>query len=93
MDVNDVKKKFYNSDARRDFRGFVKNREWIAKNCGYLNENYLEKYVLVDKQKVVDSDKDLRSLLSRKKKNYPDNHAVVIEYVTKSLFILALAAV
>jgi len=69
------------SNALEAIRREQANVEWINKSLPWLRQNYGDRYIAVQDQKVVDSDKNFEKLLARVRK-LPDPESVTIEYVT-----------
>ncbi len=60
------------------------NSKWVGRNYERLTTQYDEKWIAVSDRQVIDSDKDLKSLVSRLKKNLKEKYPeVAIEYIAK----------
>lgn len=70
---------------------FERNCRWLDKHYDSLRPLYAGRYVAVLKQQVVDQDEDIKVLMDRLEKNYPDDEDVAdIEYVSFEDFEMIL---
>ena len=64
------------------FNEWTRNHVWFRTHYQRLARSYDRQNIAVYKAKVVDHDRNLTRLLSRVKKNYPEDR-VVVEYVSR----------
>lgn len=66
-----------------------KNWSWFMEHYEELVEKFDGEFVAIYQQKVVDHDKNLRSLMKRIRKKYPLSR-VLVEFVSKEKLALIL---
>ncbi|MCC5999110.1 MAG: DUF5678 domain-containing protein [Thermofilum sp.] len=66
-----------------------KNWSWFMKHYEELVEKFDGEFVAIYQQRVVDHDKNLRSLMKRIRKKYPLSR-VLVEFVSKEKLALIL---
>jgi len=71
------------------FDEYDKNWSWFMKHYEELVEKFDGEFVAIYQQKVVDHDKNLRSLMKRIRKKYPLSR-VLVEFVSKEKLALIL---
>lgn len=76
-------------------RSFNEDAVWFEENLDAgenLRRKYPESYIAIREKRVVDSDKDIRKLLTRLSRKYGSNEigAIFIEYVTKTKIALII---
>ena len=79
----------YLSEYLALFEVHEKNRKWFEGSYATLVDKYDREFVAVYEERVVDSDKDLDSLVRRVTAKHP-SEMVLIEYVTKEKIQLIL---
>lgn len=57
----------------------MENKKWLDSNYRELKDKYNNKYIAVEEMKVIDSDKDLNSLIERLKTSKKDLGQIIIE--------------
>jgi len=63
--------------------GFERDMKWLSQYYDKLKEQYPDQYVAVLGHRVVDHDKDLKSLVARLNQKYQaDSSRIAIKYVT-----------
>jgi hypothetical protein len=64
-------------------RNFQADSIWFDRNYEELKKKYKEEWVAVFNKQVIDHGKNLKALLRRLNKNYPDDAGdIVVEFVT-----------
>jgi len=71
------------------FDEYDKNWSWFMKHYEELVEKFDGEFVAIYQQRVVDHDKNLRSLMKRIRKKYPLSR-VLVEFVSKEKLALIL---
>ena len=62
---------------------YEENAKWVSRHYEELKEKYIDEWIAVLNEAVVDHDQDLGKLVKRLRKNYPENYnEIAIEYVT-----------
>lgn len=75
----------------QELQEFKRDNRWLEKHYDQLVKQYADQYVAVYREKVVDHDNNLQSLLKRLMKSYPDaaDH-IVVKYLTSQQFDMIL---
>jgi hypothetical protein len=63
-------------------RRFDINFKWFNQHYQELKNNYRNKLVAIDNNKVIDSDEDIKSLSERLRGRYEDIRHIVIQYIS-----------
>lgn len=71
------------SDKER-FKVFEENITWFRVNYGKLKKEHPDKFVAINKGKVIASDKNLDGLLAKLRHEYDDITTFAIEFVSGS---------
>jgi len=67
------------------------NSRWLREHYEDLKKSFRDEWVAVLNCEVVDSDKDLRALVDRLRKKYPEKYGeIAIEFVTEKEIELIL---
>jgi len=62
---------------------YEENMKWVSKHYEELKRKYMDEWIAVLNETVVDHDHNLNKLVKRLRKNYPmDYNEIAIEYVT-----------
>lgn len=62
---------------------YEKNAKWVSKHYEELKKKYVDEWIAVLNETVVDRDRDLGRLVKRLRKKYPQNYnEIAVEYVT-----------
>jgi hypothetical protein len=85
-------KPLHDPELAETLRKFEKNAIWFGKNRDKLAERFDGKCVAVYQGRVVDSDKDARTLGGRLRKDYPKNEGnqIYVGFVTKEKYNIIL---
>jgi hypothetical protein len=84
-----LKKEYTVSDVWTLIDEQDKNWSWFMEHYEELVERFDGEFVAIYQQKVVDHDKNLRSLMKRIRKKYPLSR-VLVEFVSKEKLALIL---
>ena len=57
------------------------NLKWFSNNHENLIDEYQDKFVAIDDERIIDSDKDINELLERLKKNNRYTDSMLITFV------------
>ncbi len=69
------------------------NSKWLGENYKRLTKKYDNAWIAVLDKRVIDSDKELRSLISRLRKKLAERYPeAAIEYMTKKPINIVLVA-
>lgn len=68
----------------------IVSKKWLYENYEKLRETYANKYVAVDDQCILDSDKDMKLLIKRLKKNSKNINEIMIELINSKNIKLLL---
>jgi len=82
-----MKEKGIESD---DLDALASNTVWLVRRYDRLRKEYPNEYVAVNRNRVVDHDRDMLSLLQRLKSKHGKVDHFAIEFVTKEDFDLIL---
>jgi hypothetical protein len=70
---------------------YEENAKWVSRHYEKLKKKYVDEWVAVLNEKVVDHDRNLYTLVKRLRMNYPENYSeIAIEYVTSKEIELIL---
>jgi hypothetical protein len=70
---------------------YEENAKWVSRHYEELKKKYVDEWVAVLNEKVVDHDRNLDKLVKRLRMNYPENYSeIAIEYVTSKEIELIL---
>ena len=62
---------------------YEENAKWVSRHYKELKKKYVDEWIAVLKEAVVDHDCDLEKLVKRLRKNYSENYnEIAIEYIT-----------
>jgi len=62
---------------------YEENVKWVSKHYGELKKKYMDEWIAVLNETVVDHDPDLGRLVKRLRRNYARNYnEIAVEYVT-----------
>ncbi|MGQ9723286.1 MAG: DUF5678 domain-containing protein [Candidatus Jordarchaeum sp.] len=62
---------------------YEENTKWASRHYEELKKKYVDEWIAVLNETVVDHDRDLSRLVKRLRKNYPENYnEIAMEYIT-----------
>jgi hypothetical protein len=82
----------FDPEGAECLRKLAENKIWLINNSDKLAEKFDGKYVAIYQGKVVDSDKDVRILGERLRKNYPEREEkqICVDFITKEKYEIIL---
>ena len=85
-------KPVYDPEGNEAIRELMENMSWFDNNFDKLAEKFDGQAVAVYKQRIVDSNPDLRTLGERLRKNYPpkEGRTIYVKFVTKEKYDVIL---
>lgn len=69
-------------ECSRHISEFERNQKWFRENFQRLLKKYREQFVAVFREKVIDHDEDLESLVKRVKEKTKGAKGIYIEFVS-----------
>ena len=69
-------------ECSRHISEFERNQKWFRENFQRLLKKYREQFVAVFREKVIDHDEDLESLVKRVKERTKGAKGIYIEFVS-----------
>jgi hypothetical protein len=70
---------------------YEENAKWVSRHYEELKKKYVDEWIAVLNETVVDHDCNLNRLVERLRKSYPENYnEIVVEYVTSKEIELIL---
>jgi len=62
---------------------FEDNAKWVSRHYEELKKRYVDEWIAVLNETVVDHDRELGKLVKRLRRKHPENYSeIVVEYVT-----------
>ncbi len=73
----------YSEKDLKELAEFSKDEDWFEANHDLLLSKFKDSFVAIKDQRVIDSDKDIESLLRRLGENAIDTRKIPIRFVTE----------
>jgi hypothetical protein len=79
--------KLFSPETTEMSKKFDENYKWFIENYEKIKKDFADKIVAIDHNNIVESDDDLKSIISKLKQNYNDIRHIVIQYINKENYV------